>query len=865
MVQSAPSTFATFIRGGTSKALFFHEKDIPAPGPTRDEFLIRVMGSPDPNQIDGMGGSKIVTSKVAIIRPSKRPDADVDYTFAQVGLGEAEVNYSANCGNVSSGVGPFAINEGLLTSENWYEGKRVVKIYNTGMDAVLVAHVPVDEKTGRAMEKGDYKISGCPGSGAPILMDYSQTAKENTMLPTGSIIDKLDCTFGEVNATYCEVGNPITFVKAEALGIKGNEGVAEIDANTELLDRVREVRGRMAMKLGKCTEWSKVDQQAPMLPMVALVSAPTNPQAHVQSRLILDNHCHPSMAGTGGVCTTATSRMKGSIVHNILSADALRSEELIIQHPAGVLPISVKTEQTGPLPTFEVLGFCRHARYLFQGNLFIPANIVQEFSKPKQTTEGNTAIDQQTIGHPTSVPKDVVKHAKRADVTKELCAFVHGTKYSDLTSDAVQRLRQCFLDHIGVAELGAKVGESSPHFLEGIQASTAGFPSTNPVFGTDKRFLAQYAAFLNAAFAHTLDFDDTHTGGIIHVGVTIFATALAEAHAHPDLTLEQFLTASAIGYEVACRVSIALGASSWHRGFHNTSLAGVFGAVATLANFRKISLHETEMAFGLAVSFASGSMQYLANGSWNKRLHPAKAAHDSFLIVNLAQAGVLGAIQPIEGQYGLIAAHTDTPDAEVDIADLGKRWEFLNTGLKPYPACRVTHTSIELAALLSAKAKPNQKVENITIYMDPVPFPIVGVASPNKVHPDNVVDAQFSAFYQTAASWLYGDNQGWAIYDRIHDPDVQDLCGKITIESKQMENDLITTMVVTFEDGQTSEMTLQRPKWQQPERPPQDEEVAKKFKSLAVPVIGEEKANEIISFVTGKGNELVKELGSLVA
>ncbi|KXH37269.1 DUF453 domain protein [Colletotrichum nymphaeae SA-01] len=297
----APSVFATFIRGGTSKALFFHAKDLPKPGTARDKFLIRVMGSPDPGQIDGMGGGRIVTSKVAIIQPSERPDADIDYTFAQVGLDEATVSYDANCGNISAGVGPFAINEGLLKTENWQDRKRVVKIYNTGTDAILVAHVPFDASNGRALEKGDYSISGCPGTGAPILMDYSQTASPERMLPTGSPTDTLECTFGTVEATYCEVGNAIAFIAAQDLGIQGNETVRAIDSNSELIARVREVRGRISEKLGKCKDWDQVDEQSPMLPMVALVSKPTSEEGHIQARLFLDNHCHPSMAGTGGM------------------------------------------------------------------------------------------------------------------------------------------------------------------------------------------------------------------------------------------------------------------------------------------------------------------------------------------------------------------------------------------------------------------------------------------------------------------------------------------------------------------------------------------------------------------------------------
>lgn len=169
---------AIYIRGGTSKALFFHDKDIPPHGPERDRFLMRVMGSPDPMQIDGMGGTYPVTSKVAVIRPSERDDADVDFLFAQVSVKESFVDWDAGCGNISSGVGPFAINEGLVKEKrigHAAEGytTQEVRIYQPlSTKKVLVAHVPIDETTGRFVEKGDYKIAGCPGTGSPILMDY---------------------------------------------------------------------------------------------------------------------------------------------------------------------------------------------------------------------------------------------------------------------------------------------------------------------------------------------------------------------------------------------------------------------------------------------------------------------------------------------------------------------------------------------------------------------------------------------------------------------------------------------------------------------------------------------------------------------
>lgn len=174
MAQSVP---VAYIRGGTSKALFFHEKDIPSPGPQRDRLLKRFMGTPDPLQIDGMGGTRVVTSKVAIIKPSTRSDADVDYTFGQVGVMDDSIGYKGNCGNISSGVGPFAIDEGLVT--NFREGvspaegirTQEVRIFNTNTNKILVSHVPINTH-GKSLAAGKFAIDGTPGTGAPILMDY---------------------------------------------------------------------------------------------------------------------------------------------------------------------------------------------------------------------------------------------------------------------------------------------------------------------------------------------------------------------------------------------------------------------------------------------------------------------------------------------------------------------------------------------------------------------------------------------------------------------------------------------------------------------------------------------------------------------
>lgn len=173
-----------YLRGGSSKALFLKEHDIPLPGLLRDAVLKRLMGTPDPIQIDGMGGTRVVTSKIAIIKTSDREDADVEYTFAQVGIGEDTIRYSSNCGNISSGVGPFAIDECLI-KKAFRKGittdpkilAREVRIWQTGTKKLLIAHVPVDENTGKAVSKGDFAIAAVPGTGAPILMDFRTVSR----------------------------------------------------------------------------------------------------------------------------------------------------------------------------------------------------------------------------------------------------------------------------------------------------------------------------------------------------------------------------------------------------------------------------------------------------------------------------------------------------------------------------------------------------------------------------------------------------------------------------------------------------------------------------------------------------------------
>ncbi|MDF5721041.1 MAG: PrpF domain-containing protein [Rhizonema sp. PD37] len=373
------------MRGGTSKGLYFHEHDLPNPGPKRDKLLQRVMGSPDVLQIDGLGGSRPITSKVAIISKSQRDDADINYTFAQVEIERNLVVYTGNCGNISSGVGPFAIDEGLV---NVQEENTRVRIYNTNTERIIIADVPV--KNGKAKVEGSFAVPGVPGTGAEIAMNWANTvgAKTGHLLPTGKPSDEITLEDGKsINATLCDAANPCVCVLASDFGIDGSELVDEIDGNTQLIDRVREVRGKAGVLFGFCKDWQRVDDESPGLPMVGLVSPSKDYKTlsgteiaekdmDLRVRLIFMNRLHESIAGTASVCLAVASCVKDSVVQKIVSrtGDVLR-----IGHPSGTTPTKVKAHpiNEAPFVKFEYLGFSRTARRLMDCTAYYPQSALE--------------------------------------------------------------------------------------------------------------------------------------------------------------------------------------------------------------------------------------------------------------------------------------------------------------------------------------------------------------------------------------------------------------------------------------------------------------------------------------------------------
>lgn len=417
--------------------------------------------------------------------------------------------------------------------------------------------------------------------------------------------------------------------------------------------------------------------------------------------------------------------------------------------------------------------------------------------------------------------------------TVSLARFATGLTYVDLPELVTARLRECFLDFIGISAFAAAHVETSLAFRSAVQALGAGGSAT--VIGEARGYSYPHAALLNGAFAHTLDFDDTNLFGCLHPGAPVIPAAIAIAE-QVDASGRELIESLAAGYEVACRVGAALGPTTYDRGFHVTSVAGIFGAVAAAAKLRKVNAEVAANAFGLAASQAAGSMQYLDNGASNKRLHPGFAAHDALTSLAFAEAGVQGASSPIEGRYGLLKGYSNAPRPELLTEALGSRWALIETAIKPYPSCRFTHSAIDAALALRERVSSEERAAaSLRVRLSPKAMQIVGERLPNKVRPQNIVDAQFSVYFQVAIAWAEG-RCDWQAYQRFGSPEVEKLAERIHVEE---DAEIPFAGAEVSIDGTAAKLAerFDNPLGE-PQRPLSWEQLESKFHSMAGPVYG---------------------------
>ena len=368
---------AVFMRGGTSKAVMFRRNDLPADPKEWDPIFLEVMGSPDPNgwQLDGMGGGISSLSKICVIGRSSRPDADLDYTFAQIGVRDTFVDYSANCGNMSSAVGPFALDEGLVAAPA--NGDAAIRIHNTNTSKIIVARFPVDH--GALAATGDIEIDGVAGKAAPIRLEFLEPggARTGKLLPTGSPCDDLDIGgLGVVKVSCVDAANPCVFVAASAVDRSGDELPDALDGDAVFLQRMEAIRGAASVKMGIAPA---LDQARRMtgIPKVAMLSGPragrtlsgrelTAADADIWVRMISVGQPHRAVPITGAICLAVATRIPGSIPAGLSRPNG----PIRIAHPSGVTLVDAAVSVSGSgVAKAEYGAVYRSARRLFEGNV----------------------------------------------------------------------------------------------------------------------------------------------------------------------------------------------------------------------------------------------------------------------------------------------------------------------------------------------------------------------------------------------------------------------------------------------------------------------------------------------------------------
>lgn len=370
---------AVFMRGGTSRAIMFHARNLPDRAEW-DPIFLAAMGSPDPNgrQLNGMGGGISSLSKVCILAPSDRADADVDYTFAQVQIREASVDYRSNCGNMSSAVGPFAVDEGIVRPNG---DTAVVRIFNTNTRKIIRSTFPLED--GRAATDGELAIPGVAGTGAPVRLDFLAPGGATTgkLLPTGHATDRLVLRGGEtIEVSLVDAANACVFVRAPDLGLTGRELPEELERDAALMERLQVIRRRASVAMGITKDEAEARGVA-AVPIIGFVAPPMDAptlsgepigadQVDLTVRFLSNGQPHRALPLTASLCTAVAANIAGTVV-----AEALRAGtggQVRIGMPSGILTVGAEVSQEGGQWTAHSGAFYRTARRLFDGRVYVP-------------------------------------------------------------------------------------------------------------------------------------------------------------------------------------------------------------------------------------------------------------------------------------------------------------------------------------------------------------------------------------------------------------------------------------------------------------------------------------------------------------
>ena len=379
---------AVFMRGGTSNAIVLHERDLPRDRAQWDEIFLAAIGSPDPygRQLDGMGGGISSLSKVCIVGAPTRPDADIDYTFAQVQVKEAKVDYSGNCGNMSSAMGPFAVDEGLLKATG---REALVRVHNTNTKKIIHARFAIDD--GMSAVDGDLAIPGVSGTGSPVKLEFREPGGATTgkLLPTGNVIDTLDVPgVGKIRASLVDAANACCFLNAADLGLTGTEMPEALDASAELLAKLGKIRIAASLAMGIGKDAADAEKKR-VVPFVGFVSGPQDAPSlsgekikgidvDLTGRMLSNGQPHRALPLTVSLCMAVAARIEGSLVHTVTraSTDADADAPIRIAMPSGILVVGASVQKVNGAWHAEQGAFFRTQRRMFDGFVYVRASRV---------------------------------------------------------------------------------------------------------------------------------------------------------------------------------------------------------------------------------------------------------------------------------------------------------------------------------------------------------------------------------------------------------------------------------------------------------------------------------------------------------
>ncbi len=392
---------AVFMRGGTSNAIVFKQQDLPQDQSLWPEIFLAALGSPDPfgRQLNGMGGGISSLSKVCVIGPPSRDDADIDYTFAQVGVRDSSVSFASNCGNMSSAMAPFAVDEGLVKVKG---SKATVRIHNTNTSKIIVSHFDLEE--GLAAVDGEYVMPGVADPGAKVRLDFLEPGGAITgkLLPTGSALDLLDVPgLGEVEASIVDAAMAGVFVDASAVGLIGTELPEEMDARREVMDKLEALRREAGYRAGIAdSPEAMANQPAALSPGIVTgpqdaptLSGETIPakDGDLVVRIVSNGNTHRALPATGSICVAVAARVGGSVVERAVRKSDNPKSDLRLIHPSGKMLLAASVEER-PHGWYAASGtLYRTQRRLFEGFVYVPASKVPELvrSQPARESAAN--------------------------------------------------------------------------------------------------------------------------------------------------------------------------------------------------------------------------------------------------------------------------------------------------------------------------------------------------------------------------------------------------------------------------------------------------------------------------------------------